>query len=193
MPAQKTAIFLLHTHTLIEKKRGRCASCKWLNYSILTDGNPDENPGEKTAFACQGTRLHLKCLNASEVIKVTRANYGRFSIAVCNDKSMTTWSVNCFSAKAQEVFASKSVPFLPGLYFHGTFFNPGFLFCSCNNFAECHILAEDFDFGPNPCPDTERYLEASYVCVPRSQNYEGKIPLKKSFFVADAVREKRLT
>lgn len=51
--------------------------------------------------------------------------------------------------------------------------------CSCNNFAECHILAEDFDFGPNPCPDTERYLEASYVCVPRSQNYEGKT-IKKS-------------
>ena len=109
---------LAHSHTLIEKKRGRCASCKWLNYSILTDGNPDENPGEKTAFACQGTRLHLKCLNASEVIKVTRANYGRFSIAVCNDKSMTTWSVNCFSAKAQEVFASKSVvPFLLSRYF----------------------------------------------------------------------------
>ena len=68
--------------------------------------------------------------------------------------------------------------------------------CSCNNFAECHILAEDFDFGPNPCPDTERYLEASYVCVPRSQNYhEGKTIKKESlllcFFVADAVARKR--
>ena len=63
--------------------------------------------GEKTAFACQGTRLHLKCLNQTEVIKITRANYGRFSIAVCNDKSTTTWSVNCFSSKAKEVFANK--------------------------------------------------------------------------------------
>ena len=56
--------------------------------------------------------------------------------------------------------------------------------CSCNNFAECHILAEDFDFGPNPCPDTERYLEASYVCVPRSQNYhEGKTIKKESLLL----------
>ena len=91
----------------------------------------------------------------------------------------------------------KPKKFLPAsqylFYFHGTFFNPGFLFCSCNNFAECHILAEDFDFGPNPCPDTERYLEASYVCVPRSQNYdEGKNPffLKKNFLVANAVKRK---
>ena len=181
----------------MEKKR---ADAHHANYSItiLTDGNSltaggtanEENlQGEKTAFACQGTRLHLKCLNQSEVIKVTRANYGRFSIAVCNDKSMTTWSVNCFSSKAKEVFASKSV------YLKNSFM---YLFlrlslCSCNNFAECHILAEDFDFGPNPCPDTERYLEASYVCVPRSQNYhEGKTIKKVSFapvffFVADAV------
>lgn len=38
--------------------------------------------------------------------------------------------------------------------------------CSCNNFGQCDISAEDFDFGPNPCHDTERYLEASYICVP---------------------------
>ena len=92
------------------------------NYSItiLTDGNalsgktaPNANEenlqGEKTAFACQGTKLHLKCPNQTEVIKITRANYGRFSIAVCNDKSMTTWSVNCFSSKAKEVFVDKLV------------------------------------------------------------------------------------
>lgn len=40
-----------------------------------------------------------------------------------------------------------------------------FLANSCNNVATCEISASDFDFGPNPCPDTERYLEASYICV----------------------------
>ena len=177
------AAVLVERRALMEKKR---ADAHHANYSItiLTDGsssasgtaNEENLQGEKTAFACQGTRLHLKCLNQSEVIKVTRANYGRFSIAVCNDKSMTTWSVNCFSSKAKEVFANKSVPQKIYLFFS---FSKGLLLslCSCNNFAECHILAEDFDFGPNPCPDTERYLEASYVCVPRSQNYdEGKDP-----------------
>ena len=39
----------------------------------------------------------------------------------------------------------------------------------CNNFRTCKILAEHYDFGPNPCPDTERYLEASYVCVQNQQ------------------------
>ena len=111
------AAVLVERRALMEKKR---ADAHHANYSItiLTDGsssasgtaNEENLQGEKTAFACQGTRLHLKCLNQSEVIKVTRANYGRFSIAVCNDKSMTTWSVNCFSSKAKEVFANKSVP-----------------------------------------------------------------------------------
>ena len=194
------AAVLVERRALMEKKR---ADAHHANYSItiLTDGsssasgtaNEENLQGEKTAFACQGTRLHLKCLNQSEVIKVTRANYGRFSIAVCNDKSMTTWSVNCFSSKAKEVFANKSVPQKYTFFL----FSKGLLLslCSCNNFAECHILAEDFDFGPNPCPDTERYLEASYVCVPRSQNYhEGKTIKKVSFalfFVADAVARKR--
>ena len=63
--------------------------------------------GEKTAFACRGTQLHLQCSEPNEVIKVTRANYGRFSIAVCNDKSTTSWSVNCYSPRAKEVFVSK--------------------------------------------------------------------------------------
>ena len=63
--------------------------------------------GEKTAFACKGTALELTCPKDNEVIKVTRANYGRFSIAVCNEQSMTTWSVNCFSPKARNVFQTK--------------------------------------------------------------------------------------
>ena len=35
----------------------------------------------------------------------------------------------------------------------------------CDNREHCEISADEFDFGSNPCPDTERYLEAHYVCV----------------------------
>ena len=35
----------------------------------------------------------------------------------------------------------------------------------CDNREQCEISADEFDFGSNPCPDTERYLEAHYVCV----------------------------
>ena len=67
---------------------------------------------------------------------------------------------------------------LPFLSLHFIYFFR--YYCSCNNFGQCDILARDFDFGPNPCPDTERYLEASYICVLGSENdhqmsstYEG--------------------
>jgi len=110
-------------------------------------------PGEQTIFACKGKALKLSCPKDNEVIKVTRANYGRFSIAVCNDQSMTTWSVNCFSPKAKHVLQSK-----------------------CNNFGGCEILAEDYDFGPNLCPDTERYLEASYSCMKKETNANDRPP-----------------
>ena len=58
---------------------------------------------------------------------------------------------------------------------------------SCNNSGQCDISAEEFDFGPNPCPDTERYLEVSYVCIVPQKSSMGErffwIPTKalKSF------------
>ena len=85
-------------------------TCKLLTLLCIhvPDGGDDVLvQGEKTAFACRGTQLHLQCSEPNEVIKVTRANYGRFSIAVCNDKSTTSWSVNCYSPRAKEVFVSK--------------------------------------------------------------------------------------
>ena len=40
----------------------------------------------------------------------------------------------------------------------------------CDNKNSCNISAKDYNFGPDPCPDTERYLEAHYVCV-QKQSY----------------------
>ena len=56
-------------------------------------------------------------------------------------------------------------------------------YCSCNNFGQCDILARDFDFGPNPCPDTERYLEASYICVLGSENDHQMSPTYEGTYV----------
>ena len=76
-------------------------------FLLFPTGGAAAIPGEQTIFACKGKALKLSCPKDNEVIKVTRANYGRFSIAVCNDQSMTTWSVNCFSPKAKHVLQSK--------------------------------------------------------------------------------------
>ena len=35
--------------------------------------------------------------DSGETIQVVRANYGRFSIAICNKHGYTNWSVNCMS------------------------------------------------------------------------------------------------
>ena len=59
--------------------------------------------GELTTFACDGDPLVLECLSPNEVIRVTRANYGRFSIAVCNEEARTDLGVNCFSPKARGI------------------------------------------------------------------------------------------
>jgi hypothetical protein len=34
-----------------------------------------------------------------------RANFGRFSIALCNEEGRTDWSVNCFTPKAKKLVA----------------------------------------------------------------------------------------
>ena len=39
----------------------------------------------------------------------------------------------------------------------------------CTGLSFCTFSAAEFDFGPNPCPETERYLEAHYVCEKRKQ------------------------
>ena len=54
-----------------------------------------------------------------------------------------------------------------------------YLFCRCNNREHCQISAEDFDFGPDTCPDTERYLEAHYVCTRKHSSFppSGKIKI----------------
>ena len=50
------------------------------------------------------------------------------------------------------------------------------LFSRCNNKKYCEISAADYDFGEDPCPDTERYLEAHYVCVQKESHITtGKI------------------
>ena len=51
----------------------------------------------RTAYACEGSTLTLSCDNSGEVINLLRANYGRFSITICNEHGDTDWSVNFMS------------------------------------------------------------------------------------------------
>ena len=61
----------------------------------------------RTAYACEGSTLTLTCDNAGEVINLLRANYGRFSITICNEHGDTDWSVNCMSHRSLRALHSK--------------------------------------------------------------------------------------
>ena len=102
-----SAAVLYYLHNILHVTYITCKFVTLLCIHVPDGGDDVLVQGEKTAFACRGTQLHLQCSEPNEVIKVTRANYGRFSIAVCNDKSTTSWSVNCYSPRAKEVFVSK--------------------------------------------------------------------------------------
>ncbi|XP_076383427.1 latrophilin Cirl isoform X4 [Megalopta genalis] len=93
-----------------------------------------------TAYACEGKTLFIEC-GEGKLIHLIRANYGRFSITICNEHGNTDWSVNCMSAKSFRVLNNE-----------------------CNDQQNCSIVASTLQFG-DPCPNTHKYLEAHYRCV----------------------------
>ncbi|XP_013148877.1 PREDICTED: latrophilin Cirl isoform X2 [Papilio polytes] len=109
---------------------------------LLAEARSSE-PRYETAYACEGKTLKIGCAEGS-VIHLIRANYGRFSITICNDHGNTDWSVNCMSTRSLRVLHSR-----------------------CSMHQNCSILASTNMFG-DPCPNTLKYLEAHYQCVPAS-------------------------
>ncbi|XP_031765534.2 latrophilin Cirl isoform X2 [Galleria mellonella] len=113
-----------------------------LKSRLLAEARSSE-PRYETAYACEGKTLKIGCGEGS-VIHLIRANYGRFSITICNDHGNTDWSVNCMSTRSLRVLHSR-----------------------CSMYQNCSILASTNMFG-DPCPNTLKYLEAHYQCVPAS-------------------------
>ncbi|CAL4122740.1 unnamed protein product, partial [Meganyctiphanes norvegica] len=97
----------------------------------------------RTTYACEGMEMNIEC-EAGHVINVIRANYGRFSITICNTHGNTEWSVNCQSMRTLHVLADR-----------------------CNGKHSCSTCgdASTAEFGDG-CPGTFKYLEAHYQCQP---------------------------
>ncbi|XP_069974869.1 latrophilin Cirl isoform X7 [Penaeus vannamei] len=85
----------------------------------------------------------MEC-DPGHVINLIRANYGRFSITICNEHGNTEWSVNCMSPRSHRVLHDK-----------------------CSQRQNCSVAASTRGFG-DPCPGTLKYLEAHFQCVPVS-------------------------
>ncbi|XP_076334037.1 latrophilin Cirl-like [Tachypleus tridentatus] len=92
-----------------------------------------------TMFACEGTVLQLSCSHGN-LIKIIRANYGRFSITVCNKDAELNWSVDCAAERSYYVMYER-----------------------CAFTSSCNLNVTSATFG-NPCPGTLKYLEVHYEC-----------------------------
>lgn len=117
-----------------------------INFCVLKNKNKQNKfqhnlaPKYETAYACEEKTLTIGC-DPGYLINLIRANYGRFSITICNDHGNVDWSVNCMSAKSLRVLYSK-----------------------CSHKQNCSVLASTSMFG-DPCAGTHKYLEAHYQCV----------------------------
>merc|ERR1719348_1757334 len=92
-----------------------------------------------TSYSCQGDTLSLACPN-NLVIKVMRANYGRFSLTVCHPAGVTDWSVNCMARRSLRIVQDR-----------------------CDGTSRCEMRVDHQLFG-EPCPDTPKYLEVYFGC-----------------------------
>ncbi|CAF4923828.1 unnamed protein product [Pieris macdunnoughi] len=95
-----------------------------------------EPPQIDRRYACEGKTLNIECNNGS-VIRLIRANYGRFLITICNKNGNTNWNTNCFSTQSMRVVHNR-----------------------CHMKQSCSLLA-NAEFG-DPCPGTDKYLEIHY-------------------------------
>lgn len=60
----------------------------------------------RTKYGCEGSTLDIECEEGT-VINLVRANFGRFSISICNEGGNTTWSTNCIQPTTLRVLKKR--------------------------------------------------------------------------------------
>lgn len=65
-------------------------------------------PDNKTvAYACEGSTMFLSC-RQGEIIRIIRANYGRFIITICNRQGTTSgWDLQCMANRSTTIVAER--------------------------------------------------------------------------------------
>ncbi len=77
-------------------------------YPFCVSGESSDGTRYKTAYACEGESLSIGCGDGGDsAVAVIRANYGRFSIAICNKHGHTDWSVNCMAPRTTRTLQNK--------------------------------------------------------------------------------------
>ncbi|CDW57455.1 latrophilin Cirl [Trichuris trichiura] len=100
--------------------------------------------GQLTKYACEREVMTISC-PPKHVIRIIRANYGRFSLHVCNDDGINWSNTQCMDPASTEVMISR-----------------------CDSRPYCVVTASDYTFRDR-CFDTVKYLETTYECVDQSE------------------------
>lgn len=105
-------------------------------------GRPAPKPQFFTAYACENDILEIACPD-SNIIRIIRVNFGRFSVKLCNPDGVTgDWSLSCVSRNALGIVSER---------------------CKGQRSCEIEASSEVFD---DQCPSTPKYLEVHYNCYP---------------------------
>ncbi|KAL3868658.1 hypothetical protein ACJMK2_041436 [Sinanodonta woodiana] len=100
----------------------------------------------KKAYACENSSITISCKNL-EVIRIERANYGRFNLQTCNQIGKTEgWMIPCMARTSLTIVAER-----------------------CDGHNSCMFTASNDVFG-DPCPNTYKYVEVHYTCESVSEN-----------------------
>ncbi|GAB1606383.1 adhesion G protein-coupled receptor L2-like isoform X3 [Argonauta hians] len=98
-------------------------------------------PKERVVFVCEKNNLTVDCGDTG-IIRIIRANYGRFTINQCNFfAQLEGWNIQCHSKQSIQVARER-----------------------CDGRVKCKIPAENSIFGGDPCSGTFKYLEVHYIC-----------------------------
>ncbi|XP_076371327.1 latrophilin Cirl-like isoform X3 [Tachypleus tridentatus] len=137
---QGVILFFLISPVLVVTRKGVSVSSFSIRPPLL------ERDEYETTYACEGRHLRISCTNEKH-IRLVRANYGRFSVSICNDKGVVNWSVSCMSYWSFPIMKDR-----------------------CSHKSSCSIYVSASTFGDDPCPGTVKYLEVQYHCVSPSSH-----------------------
>jgi len=93
----------------------------------------------RTKYGCEGGSMAISCEEGTS-ISIVRANFGRFSISICNELGNTTWSTHCIQPTTLRALTAR-----------------------CGGKQECMFDVNASVFG-DPCPTTYKYMEVHYYC-----------------------------
>ena len=120
----------------------------------------------KQVIACSPNTLNISCPE-DHTIEIINGNFGRFTITLCNGKVREKWSKGKWKRNEYLTF-QRAQNWSVNCYLDEAVV---FMREECNQRRSCYIQSEAFSIDRDPCPGTERYLEAHYRCAPNQGNF----------------------